>query len=405
MFRLHLTLFLIASTFSANVLFAQAEKKPRPAPDPHVLDKDQWKRLDASIERGLEWLITQQNKDGSFKSIKRGQPGVTALCVMAFLAQGESPVDGKYQKQLSKAIDYIAGQQKRNGLVARIAPNSVPITRNYTEVVKTDTIVSRLELNPTSICTTAVYNHAISALALCEAYGQCSPEQTTRLAPVVEKAIAATLEMQRWKRGRQVDVGGWRYLSVLFPQDSDLSITGWQLMFLRSARNAGFEVPNKSIEAAVEYVERCFLKDDDEQVHSYDAGNRSTVTRAVAGSGILAMAHAGKHDSKAAVASGEWILKHDFSNYDLEKPVDGLEWLGNRYHYGAFLCTAGMYQLGGKFWGNFFPTLAGSLLENQEDNGSWLTKGQDQPYGSCYSTSLSILSLSVPNQMLPISQR
>ena len=403
--RVTLLTFLLATAFSCNSLLAQAETEPRTAPSPRVLDKEQWKQLDDSIERGLEWLISKQQADGSFETIERGQPGVTALCVMAFLAQGESPVDGKYQKRLSKAIDYIARQQKRNGLIARIAPNSVPITRDYAEVVATDTVVSRSQLNPTSICTTAVYNHAISALALSEAYGQCKPEQTTRLAPVVEKAIAATLEMQRWKRSRQVDVGGWRYLSVLFPQDSDLSITGWQLMFLRSARNAGFEVPNKSIEAAVEYVERCFLKDDDEQVHSYDAGNRSTVTRAVAGSGILAMAHAGKHDSNAAVASGEWILKHDFGNYDMEKPVHGLEWLGNRYHYGAFLCTAGMYQLGGKFWDGFFPTLAGSLLENQEKNGAWLTEGQDQPYGSCYSTSLSILSLSVPNQMLPIFQR
>ena len=405
MVRFQFALFLIAASFSTNVLFAQHESELRPAPNPHVLDKEQWKQLDNSIDRGLEWLISRQKEDGSFESIERGQPGVTALCVMAFLAQGESPVDGKYQKQLSKAIDYIASQQKRNGLIARIAPNSVPITRDYTEVVATDTVVSRTELNPTSICTTAVYNHAISALALSEAYGQCSPSQTEKLAPVVEKAIAATLEMQRWKRSRLVDVGGWRYLSVLFPQDSDLSITGWQLMFLRSARNAGFEVPDKSIEAAVKYVETCFLKDEDQQVHSYDAGNRLTVTRAVAGSGILAMAHAGKHDSDEAVASGEWILKHDFSNYDLEKQAHGLDWLGNRYHYGAFLCTAGMYQLGGKFWDKFFPILAGALLENQQENGSWLTQGKDEPYGGCYSTSLSILSLSVSDQLLPIFQR
>ena len=211
--------------------------------------------------------------------------------------------------------------------------------------------------------------------------------------------------MQKWKRTRQIDVGGWRYLSALFPQDSDLSITGWQLMFLRSARNTGFEVPDKSIQAAVKYIENCFLKDNDRRVHSYDAGNRSTVTRAVAGAGILAMAHAGKHNSKAAIASGEWILKHDFSDYDFEKPLHNAEWLGNRYHYGAFLSTAGMYQLGGKFWDQFFPNLAEALLANQEDNGSWSTKGKDQPYGSCYSTALCVLSLSVSDQLLPIFQR
>jgi hypothetical protein len=405
MHRLSLLAFLLAIAFSCNSLFAQAEAEPRSAPDTTVLDQEKWKQVDTSVKRGLEWLISQQNEDGSFETIELGQPAITSFCLMAFLAQGESPVDGKYREQLSKAIDYIADQQKPNGLLARIAPSRVPITRIYGEVIEADTATPKAERNPTSICTTAVYNHAISALALCEVYGQCSPEQTEKLAPVVEKAVAATLEMQRWKRARKQDVGGWRYLSVLFPQDSDLSITGWQLMFLRSARNAGFDVPAENIETAVKYVERCFLKDKDRRVHSYDAGNRSTVTRAVAGAGILAMAHAGKPNSDPAVASGEWILENDFKTYDFEKQAHGLEWLSNRYHYGAFLCTAGMYQLGGKFWNKFFPTLVESLLENQLDNGAWSTAGKDRPYGHCYTTSLCILSLSVPNQMLPIFQR
>ena len=401
-----ITISLVLFACATGPLMAQVETASPPPANLKLLNQQQWKQLDDSVEKGLKWLISQQNDDGSFKTIERGQPGVTALCVMAFLAQGESPIDGKYQQQLKKAIDFIADQQKPNGLLATIAPSSVPITRQYAEVVKTDTPASRFQANPTSICTTAVYNHAISALALSEAYGQCDPEQTDKLAPVIEKAIAATLEMQRWKRKRQIDVGGWRYLSVLFPQDSDLSITGWQLMFLRSARNAGFEVPNESIEAAVKYVERCFLKDKNLQVHSYDAARRDTVTRAVAGAGILAMAHAGKHDSDDAIASGKWVLNHDFSKYDFEKPVHSeTEWLSNRYHYGAFLCAAGMYQLGGKFWGKFFPKLAESLLSNQEDDGSWLTEGKDQPYGGCYTTSLSILSLSVSDQLLPIFQR
>ena len=160
-----------------------------------------------------------------------------------------------------------------------------------------------------------------------------------------------------------------------------------------------------ALDDAVKYVERCFLDHKDRRVHSYEAENRSTVTRAVAGAGILAMAHAGKHGSDAAVASGEWILKHDFGNYDFEKPLHGLDWLGNRYHYGALLCTAGMYQLGGKFWDRFFPTLAEALLENQDAVGSWSTKGKDKPYGKCYITALSILSLSVSDQLLPIFQR
>jgi hypothetical protein len=90
-------------------------------------------------------------------------------------------------------------------------------------------------------------------------------------------------------------MGGWRYLDLRFAGKlSDLSVTGWQLMFLRSAKNAGFDVPEKNIDAAVEYIERCFLKQGDRRVHAYLAGNQFACTRAMAGAGILALAHAGK---------------------------------------------------------------------------------------------------------------
>ena len=39
-------------------------------------------------------------------------------------------------------------------------------------------------------------------------------------------------------------------------KDADLSIIGWQLMALRSAKNAGFDVPVEAIDAAVECVRR-----------------------------------------------------------------------------------------------------------------------------------------------------
>ena len=396
----------ISAVFSADLLYAQDEAKPRQPPSTKVLTKDQWKQVDDSVGRGINWLATQQQDNGSFQAIDRAQPAVTAFSVMAFLAQGQSPNDGRYTKQLTKAINFIADQQKPNGLIATIGPTAAPIPR--------DTLSSEGPIpqsKPNYVAVTAVYNHAISALALCEAYGQCNAEQAKRLAPVIERAIAATLEMQRWGSKRKEDVGGWRYLTSRNENDSDLSITGWQLMFLRSAKDAGFDVPKASIDAAVKYIENCFLQDADRRVHAYLAGRRftetqrTTVTRSMAGAGILAMAHAGKHNSEEAVASGDWILKHGFSDYDMEHASYGIGTLNDRYLYGAILCTQGMYQLGGKYWEQFFPPLVNALMENQQKDGSWLTRGKDRPYGGCYTTSLSILSLSVPSQMLPIFQR
>lgn len=397
-FQANLCLFF--SIILAGTVLAQAELEPRAAPSPDVLTQEQWQQVDAAVTRGLEWLATQQEDDGAFKGIDQGQPAVTSFCLMAFLAQGESPVDGKYQQPLAKAIKFIADQQQRNGLIATVAPGAVPIPR---DALRSEGLV--LPPKPNDVGVTATYNHAISALALCEAYGQCTPEQSETLAPVIEKAIAATLEMQQWRGKSKRNVGGWRYVTRHGAGDSDLSVTGWQLMFLRSARDAGFEVPKESIDAAVKYVENCFIKKENRQVHAYAPGWNTAITRAMAGAGILAMAHAGKHNSPEAFASGEWILKHDFKVYDEEITLYGAGWQGNRYHYGAVLCTQGMYQLGGKYWDQFFPLLVGALLDNQAKDGDWVTKGKDEPYGGCYSTSLSILSLSVPNQMLPIFQR
>ena len=64
--------------------------------------------------------------------------------------------------------------------------------------------------------------------------------------------------MQRWPKDQAEDRGGWRYIDDDGTCDSDLSITGWELMFLRSARNAGFDVPKQPIDDAVAYVRRCF---------------------------------------------------------------------------------------------------------------------------------------------------
>lgn len=390
MHRLNLLAFLLAIAFSCNSLFAQAEAEPRSAPDTTVLDQEKWKQVDTSVKRGLEWLISQQNEDGSFETIELGQPAITSFCLMAFLAQGESPTNGKYQKQLSKAVDYIANEQKPNGLIAASAPDAVPIPRVFRKQ---------------STGWPAVYNHAISGIALSEVYGQCSPKQAEKLMPVIENAIAATVEMQSWPGKRTNEVGGWRYLYVRDAGvDADLSITGWQLMFLRSARNAGFDPPEKTIDAAVKYVEGCFVEQENRRVHSY-FGRGHCCSRAMAGAGVLALAHAGKHDSEEAVASGEWILKHDFKNYNDDTPPYRTATHRDRYHYGAILCTQAMFQLGGKYWKQFFPTLVDALLANQQASGSWPPERRDREYGSCYTTALSVLSLSVPNQMLPIFQR
>src|SRR2546422_9813151 len=53
-----------------------------------VLTPEKWKQVENAVDRGLTYLISRQEPDGSFATIPSGQPGVTSLCVMPFLSRG-----------------------------------------------------------------------------------------------------------------------------------------------------------------------------------------------------------------------------------------------------------------------------------------------------------------------------
>ncbi len=366
--------------------------EPEPAAD-DVLTEAEWEAVDKAVERGLAWLAKQQQRDGSFPTMPWGQPGVTGLCELAFVAHGHLPGEGEFGDQLSRAVNYVSGCQKENGLVALVAPRGATINRN----------VQHLD------GTTASYNHAIASLALTENYAMGGAEVAKQLDPVISKAIAVTLEMQKWHKRRKVDEGGWRYLNVTAEVaealDSDLSATGWHLMFLRSAKNAGFDVPQEPIDEAIGFVRRCFIPEYGTfLLFSSRTDHR---TRGMAGAGILALAHAGLHDAPETKQAGDWILKYSFTEYNEQERFGKVGWVDDRYHYGAFNCCQAMYQLGGDYWREFFPPLARTLVANQRPDGSWQAESHsdDAQYGNSYTTALVLLSLGAPNQLIPIFQR
>jgi hypothetical protein len=353
-----------------------------------VLTPDEWRRVDAAVERALRWLAALQQEEGSFPTLDTGQPGVTCLCAMAFISHGHVPGETEQGRRLKRATDYILSCQKPNGLVTLLGPDGPKITRDLHH----------------EIGTCAAYNHAISSLTLSELYGMSDVKRAARIETAIKKALAATLEMQRWPKDYKMERGGWRYIDDDGTFDSDFSITGWSLMFLRSARNAGFEVSQQPIDEAVAYVRRCFEPEYGAFEYTNVGGDHRS--RGMAGAGILALAHAGFHNSREARASGDWILQHGFDEYnqllmfDQGRPHD-------RYHYAAFNCCQGMYQLGGRHWAQFFPRVVKTLLANQQPDGSWPadTHWHDSQFGTAYTTALVVMTLGAPNQLLPIFQR
>lgn len=377
-----LTLWLAAST-GGQTIYRTPDAASR------ILSPQEWARVDTSVARALAWLAAQQQADGSFPTLDTGQPGVTCLCMLAFMAHGHLPGEGPYGEQLKRASEYALRCQKPNGLVTLVGLEGSQISRDIHH----------------DIGSTCAYNHGISSLTLSELYGATPPADSEHLKDAILLALRATLEMQRWPKDREIDMGGWRYIDNFDDKDSDLSITGWQLMFLRSARNAGFDVPEESIDDAVAYVRRTFTSRYGAFCYIADE-NIDFRSRGMAGAGILALAHAGYHNAPEATRSGEWILQHDFNDYNQIEPFLQ-DWKNDRYHYGLFNCCQAMYQLGGHYWQQFFPDAVKTLLANQQSDGSWPAENHhhDARFGNAYTTALVLLTLGAPNQLLPIYQR
>jgi len=366
----------------AQVGAADSPEPPQPREiERDVLTTEEWRQLDATIDRGLEFLSGTQRRDGSFTAPDLGQPGITSLCVMAFLSRGHVPAEGPYGDQLARAIDFVLQTQQENGLLFNL-----PIGSHY---------------RPGTPAHAAMYNHAMAGLMLTEVYGMTDESRRNSVATAIARAVTFTQERQRTPRRHPRDLGGWRYLGSLsgVANDADMSVTSWQLLFLRSARNAEFEVPREFIDEAMGYVRRSF--EAGEEAFTYcrvNPGHRTN--RAIVGSGILSLSLGGEHQSDMARAAGNWLLRHDFSRYN--QPQFSEE----RYHYSAYYCSQAMFQLGGHYWSQFFPSFMRVLIENQRSDGSWDRESSfDGQYGNSYTTALVILSLTPPYQLLPIYQR
>lgn len=354
-----------------------------------VLSPEEWDKVNEAVDRALTWVATTQNRDGSFPTMPHAQPGVTSLCLLSFLAHGHLPGEGEYGRQLDKAVDYIVACQKPNGLLALVSPNGERLNRNIDH----------------EIGYTVCYNHAIAGLVLSEAYAMNGSEKAKKLEPVIKRAMEATLEMQNWPKEHPEDEGGWRYLDDYDDRDSDLSVTGWQLMFLRSAKNAGFDVPDEPITRAIGYVRRCFRPEQGS--FSYKTGNENRISRGMSGAGVLALAHAGLHGTPEAKLAGEWILRSGFDEYNGFGRLNGSRREDDRYHYGLLTCCQAMYQLGGPPWQEFYPPTVHAILSGQNTPGYWEVENhfRDARFGEAYTTAICVLALGAPNQLLPVFQR
>jgi hypothetical protein len=343
-----------------------------------ALTPQQWNQVEQCIDRALAWLAKQQDNDGSIDAPVSAQPAATSLTIMAYLSKGHVPGQGPYGRVLEKAIDFVLRTQQPDGLLSYSGGGEYRSTSGKT----------------------ANYNHAIAGLMLTEVYGMTDRARAARLKPAIANALNFTRKNQTLPKQYPGEQGGWRYLYSDTWGESDLSVTAWQLMFLRSAKNAEFDIPKQYINEAIGFVNNCW--DENQGVFYYrKAGSERRFSRGMVGAGVLSLAMAGEHDKPMAQRAGEWLLRYPFRGFG-ERIGSG-----DRFFYSTYYCSQAMAQLGGRHWKQFFPNLAAVLVRSQEGSGEWPVEpyGSDRMFGNTYTTALAVLSLTPPLQLLPVYQR
>jgi len=174
-------------------------------------------------ERGLKYLVSTQDQNGTWSRGGDSGPGSTGLAVMAFLASGEDPNFGPYSNVIRKALrSIITAQNKDTGYIG-----------------------------------ISMYHHGFGMLALAEAYGAVddrllwegsdgNKSKQRSLGEALELAVRTSITSQK-----KNPFHAWRYSPDA--RDADTSVSGAVLMGLLAARNAGIEVPDESIDQAVGY--------------------------------------------------------------------------------------------------------------------------------------------------------
>ncbi|MCI0342836.1 MAG: HEAT repeat domain-containing protein [Planctomycetales bacterium] len=343
-----------------------------------------------AVDRGLAWLAAHQSEDGRWSSgrFSKGCPveddgagkiqcacwgeGVhghdvayTGLAVLCFLGAGHAPGEGPYTREVTAGLAFLLASQQPDGAVGD--PNT-----GY-----------------------PMYNHGIGSLAICEAAALTRDPRFLR---------AAELAVQYTLRCQQVG-GGWDYYGWANAGRNDVSVSGWQVMALKSALIAGIPVPERHWAAASKFLRR--MTRSDGEVRYADRGFQGSEGNVRHGPGMTAVGllcrlYLGEKPGDAALAASARRIAAETPSW--HRSTESKLHTVYYWYYG----TLALFQWGGEPWADWNRELKSALIPNQRKDGhaagswdpaeSWLSRFG----GRLYATTLNILNLEVYYRYLPI---
>ena len=326
-----------------------------------LADKDVMSKLggsessESAVEKALTYLANLQEEDGRWDIGKSGgQAGhdiaATAFSLLAFYGRGERhDKECKYQKNVRLGLEWMLNQQ----------------------------IESSGDLRGNSPQNNAMYDHGIAALALVEAYGVT---KDSKLKPKAQAAIDFIVESQH-------EEGGWRYRPK---ERGDLSVTGWMVMALASAKMSGLAIPQSTFDGVDNFLEIISGGKDGGSYGYTDSPGKGK-------SGRMAMNAAGFFCAQLSGASSNAAKA-----FESALIIDNAGFQLNDIYY-VYYGTLAAYQHQGPVWRKWLEKMQTEFLNSQEPDGSWpVGGGHGGQMGKVIVTALVALCLEAHYRYTPL---
>ena len=349
------------------LLCVAASARPAEVPLPSQLDTVRVDdKTEAVLKGALKWLSAKQSPNGEWASSdeeKKHPIAITAYALIAFLACGQLPGEGEHARTVSAGVQYLLDKVQPEGYIG---------DHNNERYM---------------------YNHGIACIALSEIYGQT---KSASMRPKLERAIKLIIVSQS-KDG--VHAGGWRYKAV--PKDADISVTVLQVVALRSAKNAGIDVPQKTLDDAVKYVKSCYLPGAGGFVYQPKPKAEAGFARTAAA--IYSLQVCGLYDDPLVQKGSEYLMR-EFT----DRQTDAKDGPMHFWTYGNFYAAPAQYMRGGETWTKWYGMVKRPLLATvitRGDESYWEQPVGDRPVGPVWCTAIYTMILAMPYHYLPLYQR
>ena len=323
-------------------------------------------KTEGAVALGLRWLADQQHRDGLWSlagpytngSSAENPAAATAMALLAFQGAGYTPA-GDPQQSFTPVV--------RRGWNALLK-----LMDSEGKFFREGELPSSHQL----------YTQAQCTIALCELYAMTGD---TDYYEAAQKAVDYCVSIQ-------APEGGWRYQPDPVGGESDMSVTGWFVMALQSARMAGIEVPSpvfERIEAFLDLVAR-------DEGSRYAYRSRDGATLPLTAEGLLCRQYLGWGRDDPRLQKGVEYLLANLPEWDKR----------NVYYW--YYATQVLHHMEGKPWRQWNDEMRVLLPEHQvkrgRERGSWDPRGDrwGDAGGRLYVTCLSLYTLEIYYRHLPL---